>query len=322
MADTIVGAHNGSFKDSGVIGMSEIRDFLVNRDGVSAENYSADNLPGSISMQKLYNVSQQNEIELAAAYASSNYNLGGFYGSNYTNNTPPVISLLGPNYLFGDNTERILSHDSFSSSLTIDTEGRIYALRAWVRTYGESTSSSRITAFGGPNQESATQGTNNEGSPWGLTTTIGTQGRQKSFYHHLDNNSDTITTNGRAVCQSGGYSRNTAELTGILVPPGWRIDVIRSAYYGGGTAYSKTGPAYFYDYISSTNHYMNRITYDYNLQQGNWYQYMTLLDQQPIGTYLWNGSWHGSIRQWIGNSHSDGEEGYTFKLTRVPMPTF
>jgi hypothetical protein len=107
MADTTVGAHNGSFKDSGAIGMSEIRDFLANRDGVSAENYEADNLPGSISLQKLYGISQQSEIELAAAYPSSNYNLGGFYGSNYTNNTAPVIQLLGPSYLFGNNENNI-----------------------------------------------------------------------------------------------------------------------------------------------------------------------------------------------------------------------
>jgi hypothetical protein len=121
MADTIVGAHNGSFKDSGAIGMSEIRDFLVNRDGVSAENYAADNLPGSISLQKLYNVSQQNEIELSAAYPSSNYNLGGFYGSNYTNNTPPVISLLGPS-MFVVNTDAPIEYtDFFTTNALIGT---------------------------------------------------------------------------------------------------------------------------------------------------------------------------------------------------------
>jgi len=133
MADTIVGAHNGSFKDSGAIGMSEIRDFLVNRDGVSAENYAADNLPGSISLQKLYNVSQQNEIELSAAYPSSNYNLGGFYGSNYTNNTPPVISLLGPNYLFGEvNNYTAEPYSYHACDPSVDLSGYVYDDRHYI----------------------------------------------------------------------------------------------------------------------------------------------------------------------------------------------
>jgi len=54
---------------------------------------------------------------LSAAYPSSNYNLGGFYGSNYTNNTPPVISLLGPNYLFGELMDNINLPDEYVANV-------------------------------------------------------------------------------------------------------------------------------------------------------------------------------------------------------------
>ena len=320
MADTIIGAHDGTFKTDGSISMRETQEFLALREGLSASSFESPGLEGSISIQKLYDASNAGEIVLAgnAAYPSSNYSLGGLRGANYTNNTPPVIDLLGPSEYFVNTQINDIRPDSFSSSLTVDTEGRIYALRVWVQPYGGSTS--RITAFGGPSQESATSGTNNAGSPWGLTATIGTQGAQKSFYYHLNNNSNTITTTGRSLGQSGGYSQSTAESTGLLVPPGWRIDVIKPSYLGGGTAYSKNGPAYFYDSISSTNRFMNSITYNYNLQRGNWYQYMTLLNQQPVGVYRYNYIYEGSIRSWIGRSNYS--QGYTFKLTRIPMPTF
>lgn len=109
MADTIIGAHDGTFKTDGSISMRETQEFLALREGLSASSFESPGLEGSISIQKLYDASNAGEIVLAgnAAYPSSNYSLGGLRGANYTNNTAPVIQLLGPNYLFGNNENNI-----------------------------------------------------------------------------------------------------------------------------------------------------------------------------------------------------------------------
>ena len=98
MADTIIGAHDGTFKTEGSISMRETQEFLALREGLSAASFESPGLAGSISLQKLYDASNAGEIVLAgnAAYPSSNYSLGGLRGSSYQNNTPPVIDLLGP----------------------------------------------------------------------------------------------------------------------------------------------------------------------------------------------------------------------------------
>jgi hypothetical protein len=98
MSDTIIGANDGTFKTAGSIGMLESRNFLTEREGLSDTSFAAGGKPGSISLKKLYDASNAGGIVLAgnAAYPSNNYNLGGLYGSIYTNNTLPEITLLGP----------------------------------------------------------------------------------------------------------------------------------------------------------------------------------------------------------------------------------
>jgi len=109
MADTIIGAHDGTFKTDGSISMRETQEFLALREGLSASSFESPGLEGSISIQKLYDASNAGEIVLAgnAAYPSSNYSLGGLRGANYTNNTPPVIDLLGPSVFFVNNENNI-----------------------------------------------------------------------------------------------------------------------------------------------------------------------------------------------------------------------
>lgn len=101
MSDTIIGAHNGTFKTAGSVGMLEARNFLIGREGLSATSFEAYGLEGSISLQKLYDASNAAEVVLVgnSAYASSNYNIGGLYGANYTNNTAPEITFLGPSVI-------------------------------------------------------------------------------------------------------------------------------------------------------------------------------------------------------------------------------
>lgn len=98
MSNTIIGAHSGSFKTEGSVGMLESRSFLINREGLSNASFEAEGRPGSISLRKIYDASYSAGIVRAgnSPYPSNNYNLGGLYGSSYTNNSPPVITLLGP----------------------------------------------------------------------------------------------------------------------------------------------------------------------------------------------------------------------------------
>tara|TARA_B100000035_G_scaffold78761_1_gene65791 strand:+ start:431 stop:1327 length:897 start_codon:yes stop_codon:yes gene_type:complete len=109
MADTIIGAHDGTFKTDGSISMRETQEFLARREGLSTASFHAQGLEGSVSLQKLYDASNPGGIVLAgnSAYPSNNYSLGGLRGASYQNNTPPVISLLGPSVFFVNNTENI-----------------------------------------------------------------------------------------------------------------------------------------------------------------------------------------------------------------------
>jgi len=123
MADTIIGAHDGTFKTDGSISMRETQEFLALREGLSASSFESPGLEGSISIQKLYDASNAGEIVLAgnAAYPSSNYSLGGLRGANYTNNTPPVIDLLGPSMFFVNTDTPIEYTDFFTTNALIGT---------------------------------------------------------------------------------------------------------------------------------------------------------------------------------------------------------
>ena len=92
MADTIIGAHDGTFKTDGSISMRETQEFLARREGLSTASFHAQGLEGSVSLQKLYDASNPGGIVLAgnSAYPSNNYSLGGLRGASYQNNTPPV----------------------------------------------------------------------------------------------------------------------------------------------------------------------------------------------------------------------------------------
>lgn len=143
MADTIIGAHDGTFKTEGSISMRETQEFLALREGLSAASFESSGLAGSISLQKLYDASNAGEIVLAgnAAYPSSNYSLGGLRGSSYQNNTAPVISLLGPNVFFvNTDTEVLEVPESYITSQqacnpNVDLAGYVYDAQHYIVRY-------------------------------------------------------------------------------------------------------------------------------------------------------------------------------------------
>ena len=323
MADTIIGAHDGTFKTEGSISMRETQEFLALREGLSAASFESPGLAGSISLQKLYDASNAGEIVLAgnAAYPSSNYSLGGLRGSSYQNNTAPVINLLGPNVFFVNNTVTSIRPDTLSDSLTMDSDGRIYAVRVWIDDYSIS---GTITGFGGPNGENATSGTNNAGSPWGITAATAVQSGRTSFYYHFNDASDTIIINNTynaLIGQYNPYGENVQPL-GLLVPPGWSIEIFDRPNLGGTRRYYRNGPVYFYDRISSSNYYMNPATYNYS-QHNDWYYYMRGLTQVGVGHWgIHRGYNAGTIRYWHNNlgSFSEPTPGYSYRLQKIAMP--
>jgi len=100
MADTIINDNDGIFKTEGSISLDDARIFMNNRIGVNIEQ-------SNNSLKNLFDVAAANSITLPNSNGAQPYSISELYGMSYQNNTAPVISLLGPNYLFGDNAKSI-----------------------------------------------------------------------------------------------------------------------------------------------------------------------------------------------------------------------
>lgn len=135
MADTIINDNDGIFKTEGSISLDDARIFMNNRIGVNIEQ-------SNNSLKNLFDVAAANSITLPNSNGAQPYSMSELYGMSYQNNTAPVITLLGPNYLFGEINgvlslpEAYISHvANCSPNRNFESEGWKYDDEHYVATY-------------------------------------------------------------------------------------------------------------------------------------------------------------------------------------------
>lgn len=313
MSNTIIGEHSGSFKTEGSVGMLESRSFLINREGLSNASFEAEGRPGSISLRKIYDASYSAEIVRAgnSPYPSNNYNLGGLYGSSYTNNSAPVISLLGPKTL------NILSPSFYqrpswmSQDVPIDQDGRIWAIQCIVGRRG--------------------QAATNLGDPWSHDLPFRDFGASVSFYVILRN--DSIPGAGASFAPYS--SANPIEgwdvgipsthtfakeyygytglqypgLIGMIIPAGWEFIVYRYAGYS----------SLRYTYNSSTRFIDNQwAASTVNVSSSNYQISNNVLVSEEIGSH----NNRGVMTMWDkqNGAYDQPDGGYSYLFKKIPMP--
>lgn len=124
------------FPTSGPISISSIREFMNGRDGVSVD-------ANNVSVDNLFSTASNNQIFLGNGDFVKPHSLSEFLGANYTNNTPPVISLLGPQGFWVNNQVRNFGvPESYALSMQVcnpdadfETEDWKYDNEHYVATY-------------------------------------------------------------------------------------------------------------------------------------------------------------------------------------------